>query len=200
MALKSETVLDKDALCPYCHNIGRLVVRRVTLKDPVPGSYSTQYSFESGTQQAVDAFLPGRKQRVFLATPFFNGLQEARMDAVYSILQKAGLAVWCAAKDFRLTPKSSEEDKNRAFVEDCQRLQTCDFVVAITNDYDPGTMWEMGYAYSHGKKVIGLAVGLSGKFNLMLAKSCFATATTFEELEGVLSSLNTPKPYTGEVE
>lgn len=45
-------------------------------------------------------------------------------------------------------------------------------VIARIDDWDPGTVWEMGFAFSYGKPTIAWSLVPGRKLNLMLSESC----------------------------
>lgn len=138
--------------------------------------------------------------KVFLATPFFNPAQEERMERVYKVLVDEGYEVWCAGKMMRLSHKPNQEERNNCFDTDLKHMRECDVLVAITNDYDPGTLFEVGYVFSLNKRVIGVAFDLDGPFNLMLAQSFNVVTSDMEELKEALRNPDYKKDFEGKVE
>lgn len=70
---------------------------------------------------------------------------------------------------------------NEIFSENIYHLDECDVVVASTVGKDMGTLWECGYAYAKGKRIVYYTPGIK-KPNLMLGLSG-QIATTIEEMK-----------------
>lgn len=125
-------------------------------------------------------------KKIYLASPFFNVVENERVDKVKEILDSKGLEVF--------SPKEHQnkhlefgtiEWRKATFKNDVDHIDWCDCVVAIIcqgNYDDSGTAWELGYAYATNKPVI--LVNLTGEaINLMIADSLHALITSYEELK-----------------
>ncbi|HBI7084872.1 TPA: nucleoside 2-deoxyribosyltransferase [Clostridium perfringens] len=123
---------------------------------------------------------------MYLASPFFNVVENERVDKVKEILDSKGLEVF--------SPKEHQnkhlefgtiEWRKATFKNDVDHIDWCDCVVAIIcqgNYDDSGTAWELGYAYATNKPVI--LVNLTGEaINLMIADSLHALITSYDELK-----------------
>jgi len=86
------------------------------------------------------------------------------------------------------------------FAKNMAIIDVCDYVIASTVEKDMGTLFECGYAYSKGKKIIYYSPGLKGDFNLMLAKSAHRVCTSFEELQEAAIEGFIKAPYKGGIE
>ncbi len=125
-------------------------------------------------------------KKIYLASPFFNVVENERVDKVKEILDSKGLEVF--------SPKEHQnkhlefgtiEWRKATFKNDVDHIDWCDCVVAIIcqgNYDDSGTAWELGYAYATNKPVI--LVNLTGEaINLMIADSLHALITSYDELK-----------------
>ena len=150
---------------------------------------------------------------VYLASPFFKQEQIERIEFIENCLEKNGYTVFSPRKEFVVKPNATKEDREKGFLGNCKAIQSCDFVLAVTDGKDIGTIWESGFAFANGKPVLYFAETLgNNEFNLMLAESGkLGVCKSREELEKVLidinknSSLNeyiesSAKKYTGDIE
>lgn len=110
----------------------------------------------------------GRK-KIYFAAPWFT----KKAEAMYAICQyahkmcpkKINYSIFYP-KDFVHT--SPEE----TFKEDVKQIRECDLMIALVDDKDVGTAWEIGMAYSLGKPIYLVGFDESTfkkKTNLMLA-------------------------------
>ena len=130
----------------------------------------------------------GKKHNVYIASPFFNADQNTRVDLVETLLEKHGLSYFSPRKDSACEDIHNPEVRKKVFELNCSSIRNAEFVIAITDGKDTGTMIEVGMAYEMGIPVIGVAftLGKDQLFNLMIAEACYAVARTKEELEKIL--------------
>lgn len=136
---------------------------------------------------------------VFISGPIFSEGEIWFIKQVASVVESLGFkALWAFMEerelliDKKLAGKEWTE-KVYAFV--TERIDKCDFVVAILDgvDVDSGTAWEIGYAVSKGKKVIGIKTderiyAKDQAVNLMIQESV-KIVKSLEELMDELSKL-----------
>lgn len=120
----------------------------------------------------------------YLAGPWFTDGQMARLERVKSILDNQGITYFSPKDENLFKPGMSTKDVLDA---NLIAMDESQFVLAITDGKDVGTMFECGWA--HAKDIPILYVWLTRehgqKFNLMLAASgSFVTSET--ELKSVL--------------
>jgi nucleoside 2-deoxyribosyltransferase len=94
---------------------------------------------------------------IYLAAPFFNPEQMATVFAVESAIERAGHELITPRKRGPTLKDLSPEDRKMAaakvFSTNCLDIERCEAVCAVIDDRDPGTIWEMGYAYRASKKI-----------------------------------------------
>lgn len=131
------------------------------------------------------------KYKVYLASPFFKPEQIERIEYIENLLEKHGYTVFSPRKEFVVKPNASSEDRKKGFQGNCNAIDNCDFVIAVTDGKDMGTIWEAGYAYSSGIPILYFAETLgNNEFNLMLAESGkLGICKSREELDTVLTEL-----------
>ena len=119
----------------------------------------------------------------YLASPFFNEQQIEREEYVKKTLRNSGYTVYSPRENGVLTPDATDEIRTKIFTENCEAIQRSDKVLAITDGKDIGTIWEAGYAYGIGKKVVYYAETLGDNpFNVMLGKSGIGVALSRYEI------------------
>jgi len=128
---------------------------------------------------------PKKPHNCYIAAPFFNPDQITRVALVETLLEKHGLTYFSPRKQSAIGPISSPEVRKKSFELNIEGIENADFVIAITDGKDVGTIFEAGHAYAKKIPVIYVAftLGKEGLFNLMLAESSVATTTTVEDLE-----------------
>ncbi len=147
--------------------------------------------------------------RITVIGPFFTHFshgadQSEFIRALACALERDGNDVWCAAvHDVPLKPDAPLDLRREVFERDLRMLDECDVVVAVLDDFDSGTMFEMGYAHRLGKPIIGCFCVMAERLNVMVAESPLAFCEGIEETvrcvrmlkEGTLSR----RAWTGSV-
>ena len=86
--------------------------------------------------------------RVYLAGPFFNEEQIERIDYIEDLLDRLGFDIFSPRQASRIKPNCTKEDMIKTFNGNIDNIDKSDFVLAILDGNDTGTMFECGYAYS----------------------------------------------------
>lgn len=143
---------------------------------------------------------------VYLAAPFFDPAQVERLDQVLAALHanESVTAIFSPRDDTNkagLTPNSPGWQR-QVFGEDIQGLHRSTVLVVIL-DYvgenpDPGTAFEIGYAYAHHMPIVALQLG-EMKMNLMLAGSITCFVNDLAELKSIDLDHVLVRPYVGPV-
>jgi nucleoside 2-deoxyribosyltransferase len=116
--------------------------------------------------------------KVYIAAPFFNPTQLAIVEAIKQKLTNIDYPYCYFYSVSIFSPKDESMFKQGDNPEtilnlNCNAILTSDFVIAVTDDKDVGTMFECGYAYANGIPILYIWLGKreGQKFNLMLAAS-----------------------------
>ncbi len=133
--------------------------------------------------------------RIYLAGPFRNVDERTRINRVHDVLRTQvwpGTAfapeIYLPHKFLVLSPKASQEEQKKVFDENTMQILGATIMMAILDERDSGTVWEMGYAY--GKRpVIGVYVDHTDKMSVMLSHGCHKIFNGIRMLEGYLSGL-----------
>lgn len=114
------------------------------------------------------------KTKIYLAAPFFNDNQRHLVSELEKFIEKnkpEGWSVYSPSRDaFVISPDSPEEEKEKAFDMNYEVIEDCGLMIAVVDDRDMGTVWEMGAAYALKVPVITVSAFNYG-VNLMLAFS-----------------------------
>lgn len=135
--------------------------------------------------------------KLFIAGPLFSQAEQEFNIKVDELLRKHGFETFLPQRDAgkldELLAKEGERAYRTLFERDLEGLNQSDVVVAILDgpDADSGTAFEVGYAFSKGKPVIGLKTDArvfarNEELNNMLAQGIRALASN---LDGVVSEL-----------
>lgn len=126
------------------------------------------------------------KYKFYIAAPFFNDEQVDRVERVKQELINLGHEFYSPKDECVVSNKNTNEELEECFKSNLKAIENCDFVLAVTDGKDVGTLFEAGYAYAKGKRIIYLCETIGDNaFNLMLAKSCVNVLKRAEELKNV---------------
>jgi nucleoside 2-deoxyribosyltransferase len=116
-------------------------------------------------------------QKIFIIGPFFTKAEEMFMLKVKERLAKDGKEVKTPL-DIGYVKDGSE----KLFNEDLRTIEQSKIVVAILDGHDPGTMCEVGYAKSAGKKIIGLWTDKERRVDPFVKWLCTKIVNSLDEL------------------
>jgi nucleoside 2-deoxyribosyltransferase len=145
------------------------------------------------------------KMKIYLASGWFNEEQMRRVQMAEEVLEKAGHEVFSPRKQQNEHLEfGTKEWREATFNSDVDHINWADIIVAVYNEEDAGTMWELGYAYAKGKPAIVINEDGMETMNLMISDSLECYLETWEGLKIVLKDLeytfNIPKiAYEGSV-
>lgn len=108
---------------------------------------------------------------IYIAAPFFNPVQTERLEAVKKALDVIKIKYYSPKDESLYVPgKTTPKEILDANI---NALRSCDLLVCITDDRDPGTFFEAGWCHATGVPIV--YIWFSGekgqKFNLMLGAS-----------------------------
>ena len=104
--------------------------------------------------------IPG-ESKVYLAGPFFTVADRWLIDLVWGALNELGATVFSPFHDVGVESESIA-------TEDLRGLRSCDTVLALLDAWDPGTLFECGWAASESIPVIAYASELDERHLTML--------------------------------
>jgi nucleoside 2-deoxyribosyltransferase len=132
------------------------------------------------------------KPYVYVAGPLFDEGERWFIEKVDALVQECGFDTFLPHRD---NPPKTADNVRLIFENDKGGVDRCDVVVANLNGImtDDGTAWEMGYAFAHGKFIIGLYTDWRARFpapdevvNLMMQCSMDRLVRSLDELRAAL--------------
>lgn len=132
------------------------------------------------------------KPYVYVAGPLFDEGERWFIEKVDALVQECGFDTFLPHRD---NPPKTADNVRLIFENDKSGIDRCDVVVANLNGImtDDGTAWEMGYAFAHGKYIIGLYTDWRARFpapdevvNLMMQCSMNRLVRSLDELRAAL--------------
>lgn len=85
--------------------------------------------------------------RVYLAGPFFNEEQIERINYLEDLLDNLGFDVFSPRQASLIKPGATKLDMIKTFEGNVSHIVEADFVLAVLDGNDSGTLFECGYAY-----------------------------------------------------
>jgi nucleoside 2-deoxyribosyltransferase len=113
--------------------------------------------------------------KLFLAGPFFSDGETERLDRVKAALEAAGFETYSAYHCNARINLDNARERTVRFRRLCTEIRKCNGLFAVLDGRDPGTIWEMGYAFAVGKPVIAFCES-DPFFSLMIdgSSACIA--------------------------
>lgn len=137
---------------------------------------------------------------IYIASPFFNEEQLLLVQAVEAVLDFNNMPYYSPRSEgvlMNMTPEQKKARMKYIFEKNVEMLNHCDKIVAIIDNYDTGTVWEIGYAYSRFKPIITLTDKDYG-LNVMIAQCVVAHCKSVEQIpQAVKGSLQ--QDWVGDV-
>jgi nucleoside 2-deoxyribosyltransferase len=146
---------------------------------------------EQATAEQVAMFFlqQGQPMKIYLAGPFFNPQQLNTVKTIEDILDRLDLIYFSPRQGGVILKDLTFEERaiqaNRVYKENVDRLNWCDVVLAIIDDRDPGTYWELGYGLAKGKRLVTYTAHDYG-LNVMLQEAVTAHVTNLDDLAYIL--------------
>ena len=134
---------------------------------------------------------------IYIAAPFFTKKQVAFVESIEQALATCGFEYYSPRSDGILLDQTEEErqkNKKRVYDANVDNICAADHMVAVIDDRDIGTIWEMGYAKAIGVPTITISNESYG-LNVMLAESVQAHVL---QLDDMIRALDDPS-YKGEL-
>lgn len=126
--------------------------------------------------KAEDFQSPDDGVLVYLAAPFFNPTQVERVEKLRTFLKGiAKVTVFSPMHDGTFCPPDALPEVRKAVYDlDIGVIRNCDVIVAILDDKDTGTNYELGFSAALRVPTIGYAFEPQTKLNLMLSEGFHA--------------------------
>lgn len=144
-------------------------------------------------------YAPGR--HIYLAAPFFNEEQKELCSFIEGLATPL-LPIYSPRLDGGvLTPDASNEERKAIFDSNCLAIDMSAWMLAVIDNFDTGTIWEMGYAHPRVQTLAysdvagrGLNVMLAGSAQLGFVSGREALAKLFGSANGIVQFPNNTWP------
>ena len=126
---------------------------------------------------------------IYIAGPFFNEEQVELIEAIETCLDFNQLEYYSPRSEGVLMNMTPEEKKARMkyiFDKNIEMLNAADTVIAVIDNYDTGTVFEIGYAYAKGKRIITITDNYYG-VNVMINECIVAHCTCVSQLPAAVA-------------
>ena len=140
------------------------------------------------------------KLKVYIAAPFFNPEQLEVVQRIEALLKDHDIAYFSPRFDGTLRnmdAKERAEKMGAMFRSNVDHMDWCTHCVAVIDDYDTGTVWEIGYLYATHKKIVTYSNNYHG-INVMLNEAIEFHCVQYEAIIDGLKGMDRPE-YTSEV-
>lgn len=135
--------------------------------------------------------------KVYIAAPFFNAKQLTLVKAIEGELTDLAVEYYSPRVGGILMELSAEEktqSKGQIYKDNVDQIDSCTHMIAVIDDRDVGTIWEMGYATAKGKTIASISNEDYG-LNVMLAESVKAHIRSVDDIGAALFD----EGFTGEL-
>lgn len=105
-------------------------------------------------KESMKQYFNDGRIKVYLAGPFFNEEQIERINYIEDLLDEYGFDIFSPRQASRIKPGCSKEDMVKTFEGNTTNIDNADFVLAVLDGNDTGTMFECGYAYAKNIPVL----------------------------------------------
>jgi nucleoside 2-deoxyribosyltransferase len=108
---------------------------------------------------------------VYLASPFFNPDQIRRVELLENLFEENDIPYFSPMRHQHFT-EDNKFDAKAIFDSNVKEVRHADVVIAVVDEKDTGTAWEIGMAYALDKRVILVLCDTHtpNKTNIMLAE------------------------------
>jgi len=151
------------------------------------------------TQEQVKS-APQTARKIYLAAGWFSPGQMERMNKTLEVLRewevaRQGREIYAPYYDLLCPPDADDETRDKIYNTNVEKAAEADVIVAVTDEKDIGTLFELGYAacardmcaVAPHPLLVGCAYTLGDRpFNLMLAKGLDVVCKTYGELRDFL--------------
>lgn len=134
---------------------------------------------------------------IYIAAPFFTPKQVAFVESIEKALDNERIKYYSPRSEgvlMDLSETARRKTKKDIYERNVQMIKECNYMVAIIDDRDIGTIWEMGYATAYGIPVTTISNQDYG-LNVMLAESVQAHVL---DIDCLMKAILNPE-YRGEL-
>lgn len=129
---------------------------------------------------------------IYLASPFFNEEQVTVVKRLEEIIENADCDLISPRQSGLVIANMTADEKMRyskvVFSTNVHDIERADAIIAVIDDRDTGTIWEMGYGHAKGKPVYSFTNHNYG-VNVMLTGCIRGHAKGYDALERMLEKI-----------
>jgi nucleoside 2-deoxyribosyltransferase len=128
----------------------------------------------------------------YLAAPFFKPHEVAVVEKLEREIEGVGFGLLSPRRSgvlLDMSPKHRKESARKIFAQNVADIVACDFMLAVIDDRDTGTTWEMGFCYGLGDRSILTYTEHDYAINIMLKGCVSGHARGVEELKSMLQAI-----------
>ncbi|MEO5366714.1 MAG: nucleoside 2-deoxyribosyltransferase [Magnetococcus sp. WYHC-3] len=131
---------------------------------------------------------------IYFAAPWFTPEQMDIHSRVHDVLKASRHRIFSPKHEMEVSHDAPASVRRRAFVQNLVQIQNSDFILAVTDYKDVGTIFECGYAFRSGRPILYYAETLGDRpFNLMLAESGIRVVRATTELAELLDRIESKR-------
>ncbi len=119
---------------------------------------------------------------IYVAAPFFLAEQIDIVEKIEKLLESIDLKYFSPRKECLFKKSDAPEKAKKTFKANIDAIKKSNLIIAVIDDFDPGTVFEMGYAYGMKKDILAYSDTPDRKINLMLGQSCIGFSNGNKDL------------------
>jgi len=130
------------------------------------------------------------KQYVYIAGPFFNDQQLEVIENIKKLLDSLDLSYFSPKDRLRFNKSDPPEKAAECFKLNVEAMNKADLMIAVIDDFDTGTIFEMGFFSCLGKDILAFSNIPGRGLNLMLSQSCIGFSNGMSDLADKIVKIN----------
>ena len=122
--------------------------------------------------------------KTYIASPFFNGVQLRVVEQIERMLKENNIRYYSPRSEGvlqNMTPDDKAIHMGEIFKKNVEEMEWATHMIAVIDNYDIGTVWEMGYFFKSGKEIITYSDNYYG-INVMLNESIKGHCINMEDI------------------
>ena len=126
---------------------------------------------------------------IYIASPFFNESQLEFVKRIEIALQDAGIKFFSPRSEgvlIEMSPSKKAKAAKKIYDSNVKHIEDCDILLAVIDDRDTGTMFEIGYAAALKKPVVTLT-NFDYQVNVMIKQCSYAHLKGLEHLSYIIN-------------
>ncbi len=132
------------------------------------------------------------KMTCYLAAPFFKPEEKAVVEKLEKEIEEVGFRLLSPRRSgvlFDMSPEHRKESARKIFAQNVMDIEDCDIMIAVIDDRDTGTVWEMGFCHGLGMRHIFTYTEHDYGVNIMLKGCVSGHVKGIEELRKLLKAI-----------